>query len=183
MYGRGIKRNGARRALLVRVAFPGRVWFFPGRRFRTPSDVTGRILPGVMEVMPGETPTRILLVDDDPYFLRVLSRILTDENFHVRTASNASEAEQTLRECSFDVVISDLRLPDGDGVSILESLRRAGSSVPVVILTAYGEVDSYLAAMNAGAVEYLNKPVKSEELLGVVRNCLRPRTTAQKARR
>jgi two-component system response regulator HydG len=120
---------------------------------------------------------------DDPYFLRVLNRILTDENFQVTMASKAVEAEQALHESSFDVVISDLRLPDGDGVSILESLRRAGSSVPVVILTAYGEVDSYLAAMNAGAVEYLNKPVKSEELLGVVRNCVRPRATAQKARR
>lgn len=133
--------------------------------------------------MPAETPTRILIVDDDPYFLRVLSRILTDEKFQVTTASRAAEAEQTLRHSTFDVVISDLRLPDGDGLSILESLRRAGSSVPVVILTAYGEVDSYLAAMNAGAVEYLNKPVRSEELLGVVRNCLRSRVTAQKARR
>jgi two-component system response regulator HydG len=136
-----------------------------------------------MDIMSGETPTRILLVDDDPYFLRVLNRILTDENFQVTMASKAVEAEQALHESSFDVVISDLRLPDGDGVSILESLRRAGSSVPVVILTAYGEVDSYLAAMNAGAVEYLNKPVKSEELLGVVRNCVRPRAAAQKARR
>jgi DNA-binding response OmpR family regulator len=133
--------------------------------------------------MLGETPARILIVDDDPYFLRVLSRILTDEKFQVTTASKAAEAEQTLREGSFDVVISDLRLPDGDGLSVLESLRRAGSSVPVVILTAYGEVDSYLAAMNAGAVEYLNKPVRSEELLGVVRSCLRSRAAAPRARR
>lgn len=131
--------------------------------------------------MPGEITTRILIVDDDPYFLRVLSRILTDEKYHVTTASRAAEAEQTLREGSFDVVISDLRLPDGDGLSILEGLRRAGRSVPVVILTAYGEVDSYLAAMNAGAVEYLNKPVRSEELLGVVRNCLRSRTPLRRA--
>ncbi len=131
--------------------------------------------------MPGEITTRILIVDDDPYFLRVLSRILTDEKYHVTTASRAAEAEQILREGSVDVVISDLRLPDGDGLSILEGLRRAGRSVPVVILTAYGEVDSYLAAMNAGAVEYLNKPVRSEELLGVVRNCLRSRTPLRKA--
>jgi DNA-binding NtrC family response regulator len=133
-----------------------------------------------MVVMPAKNTTRILIVDDDPYFLRVLSRILTDEEYQVTTASCAAEAEQTLREGSFDVVISDLRLPDGDGLSILESLRRAGSSVPVVILTAYGEVDTYLAAMNAGAVEYLNKPVRSEELLGVVRNCLRSRTPLRK---
>jgi two-component system response regulator HydG len=123
--------------------------------------------------MGGEPAGRILIVDDDPYFLRVLSRILSGENFQVRTAEGALEASRILQEVSFDLVISDLRLPDGDGLSLLQEIRAAGSDVPVVILTAYGEVDSYLEAMNAGATEYLNKPVKSEELLAVVRNCLR----------
>jgi DNA-binding NtrC family response regulator len=77
------------------------------------------------------------------------------------------------------LVISDLRLPDGDGLSILQEIRKSGSEIPVVILTAYGEVDSYLEAMNAGATEYLNKPVKSEELIAVVRSCLRPRASAR----
>ncbi len=122
---------------------------------------------------------RILVVDDDPYFLRVLSRILSDQKFQVTTASGAAEATRALRENSFDVVVSDLRLPDGDGLSILEGIRQAGSSVPVVIITAYGEVDSYLAAMNAGAVEYLNKPLKSEELISVIRKCLRSRMPAR----
>jgi len=130
--------------------------------------------------MTGELTGRILIVDDDPYFLRVLSRILTGENFQVKTAEGAGQATQVLKENAFDVVISDLRLPDGDGLSILQEVRKAGREVPVVILTAYGEVDSYLEAMNAGATEYLNKPVKSEELLAVVRNCLRGRPAASK---
>jgi len=130
--------------------------------------------------MGGEPAGRILIVDDDPYFLRVLSRILSGENFQVRTAEGAVEASRILQEDSFDLVISDLRLPDGDGLSLLQEIRAAGSDVPVVILTAYGEVDSYLEAMNAGATEYLNKPVKSDELLAVVRNCLRSsRATAR----
>jgi DNA-binding NtrC family response regulator len=129
--------------------------------------------------MVGEATARILIVDDDPYFLRVLSRILTGENFQVKTAEGAVEAAQILQENSFDLVISDLRLPDGDGLSILQQIRKSGSEIPVVILTAYGEVDSYLEAMNAGATEYLNKPVKSEELLVVVRSCLRPRASAR----
>ena len=127
----------------------------------------------------GGPSARILIVDDDPYFLRVLSRILTGENFQVKTAEGAVEAAQILQENCFDLVISDLRLPDGDGLSILQEIRKAGSEIPVVILTAYGEVDSYLEAMNAGATEYLNKPVKSEELLAVVRSCLRPRASAR----
>jgi DNA-binding NtrC family response regulator len=129
--------------------------------------------------MVGGPSARILIVDDDPYFLRVLSRILTGENFQVKTAEGAIEAAQVLQEDSFDLVISDLRLPDGDGLSILQEIRKSGSEIPVVILTAYGEVDSYLEAMNAGATEYLNKPVKSEELLAVVRSCLRPRASAR----
>lgn len=129
--------------------------------------------------MVGELSARILIVDDDPYFLRVLSRILTGENFQVKTAEGAVAAAQILQEDYFDLVISDLRLPDGDGLSILQEIRKAGSEIPVVILTAYGEVDSYLEAMNAGATEYLNKPVKSEELLAVVRSCLRPRASAR----
>jgi DNA-binding NtrC family response regulator len=122
---------------------------------------------------------RILIVDDDPFFLRVLSRILSGENFKVRTAEGVLEARRVLGEDSFDVVICDLRLPDGDGLGILQEIRRANSEVPVVILTAYGEVDSYLEAMNAGATEYLNKPVKSEELLALVRRCLSRRAAAQ----
>jgi two-component system response regulator HydG len=130
--------------------------------------------------MGGEPAGRILIVDDDPYFLRVLNRILSGENFQVRTDEGALEASRILQEDSFDLVISDLRLPDGDGLSLLQEIRAAGSDVPVVILTAYGEVDSYLEAMNAGATEYLNKPVKSDELLAVVRNCLRSsRATAR----
>jgi two-component system response regulator AtoC len=71
------------------------------------------------------------------------------------------------------LVISDLRMPECDGLNFLESLRGSGNTVPVIILTAYGEVDTYLAAMNAGATEYLNKPIQSDELLKTVRACLR----------
>ena len=131
--------------------------------------------------MASELTGRILIVDDDPYFLRVLSRILSGENFQVTTAEGATQAAQVLKENSFDIVISDLRLPDGDGLSILQQVRKAGLEVPVVILTAYGEVDSYLEAMNAGVTEYLNKPVKSEELIAVVRTCLQARATSPEA--
>ena len=127
--------------------------------------------------MGDDTAGRVLIVDDDPYFLRVLGRILRGENFQVRTAEGAAQAAQALKETSYDVVISDLRLPDGDGLSILQELRQAGCDTPLVILTAYGEVDSYLAAMNAGATEYLNKPVKTEDLVEVIRKCMRSRAT------
>jgi len=120
-----------------------------------------------------EVTGRILVVDDDPHFLRVLARILSGENFPVTSAAGACDALELLKSAQFDLVISDLRMPECDGLNFLESLRGAGNTIPVIILTAYGEVDTYLAAMNAGATEYLNKPIQSDELLKTVRSCLR----------
>jgi two-component system response regulator AtoC len=122
-----------------------------------------------------ELTGRILIVDDDPHFLRVLARILSGENFLVSSAGGACDALELIKSAQFDLVISDLRMPECDGVSFLEALRQKGNNVPVIILTAYGEVDTYLAAMNAGATEYLNKPIHSDELLKIVRSCLRAR--------
>jgi DNA-binding NtrC family response regulator len=78
-----------------------------------------------------------------------------------------------LRSGNFNLIICDLRMPDCDGLNLLQAIRSGGNEIPVIILTAYGEVDTYLEAMNAGATEYLNKPIKSDELIQVVRNCLR----------
>lgn len=120
-----------------------------------------------------EIPGRILIIDDDPHFLRVLQRILSGEKFTVTATSNPCDAVGFLRSNSFDLVICDLRMPDCDGLNVLQAIRSGGNEVPVIILTAYGEVDTYLEAMNAGATEYLNKPIKSDELVQVVRDCLR----------
>jgi DNA-binding NtrC family response regulator len=120
-----------------------------------------------------EISGRILIIDDDPHFLRVLQRILSGEKFVVTATSNPCDAIGLLRSSSFDLIICDLRMPDCDGLNLLQAIRSSGNEIPVVILTAYGEVDTYLEAMNAGATEYLNKPIKSDELIHVVRNCLR----------
>jgi len=130
-----------------------------------------------------ETVTRILLVDDDPHFLRVLSRVLSGENFQVTASAAACEAIEILRTSKFDLIICDLRMPDCDGLSFLQALRQSGSDVPVIILTAYGEVETYLEAMNAGATEYLNKPIDSDQLLTVVRACLRNHQNRRNHRR
>jgi len=120
-----------------------------------------------------EVTGRILIVDDDPHFLRVLARILSGENFLVTSAGGACDALELVKSAQFDLIISDLRMPECDGVSFVAALRQNGNNVPVIILTAYGEVDTYLEAMNAGATEYLNKPIHSDELLRIVRSCLR----------
>ena len=123
--------------------------------------------------MSEETHGRILIIDDDPHFLRVLQRILSGEKFVVTATSNSCDAVDLLRSGNFDLIICDLRMPDCDGLNLLQAIRSAGNEIPVIILTAYGEVDTYLEAMNAGATEYLNKPINTDELVQVVRNCLR----------
>ena len=127
-----------------------------------------------------ELTGRILIVDDDPHFLRVLARILSGENFLVTSAGGAGDALDLARSAQFDLVISDLRMPESDGLKFLEALRQDGNKVPVIILTAYDEVETYLQAMNAGATEYLNKPIHSDELLSAVRSCLRARANHRK---
>ncbi len=128
---------------------------------------------GAGESAGEEISGRILIIDDDPHFLRVLQRILSGEKFVVTATSNPCDAVELLRSSNFNLIICDLRMPDCDGLNLLQAIRGAGNEIPVIILTAYGEVDTYLEAMNAGATEYLNKPIKSDELVQVVRNCLR----------
>ena len=118
---------------------------------------------------------RILLVDDDPHFLHVLARILKTARLQVCCAAGAIEAMRILNERPIDVVVTDMRMPECDGLHLVQQIRAADKKVPVIILTAYDEVDNYLEALNAGANEYLKKPVETEELLQTVRTCLRLR--------
>ncbi len=117
--------------------------------------------------------TRILIVDDDTCFLRVLKRILSGEQYAVTTTSDPSDAVGILRSSTFNLVICDLHMPGCDGLTLLQNIRKEGIDVPLIILTAYGEVETYLEAMNAGAAEYLNKPIKTDEFLETIRSILR----------
>lgn len=136
-----------------------------------------------VETVANTQPGRILIVDDDPHFLRVLSRVLSGENFQVTTSAGACEALEILRSEKFDLIICDLRMPECDGLNFLQGVRKEGNDIPVIILTVYGEVETYLEAMNAGATEYLNKPINSEELLKVVRSCLKSHQSRKNNRR
>ena len=118
----------------------------------------------------------VLIVDDDRFFTKVLKIILTGEMFAVSSASNLKDARELLRQNAFDVILSDLRMADSnDGMALLEELRAQHNSIPFIMLTGYGEVENYMVAMNAGATDYLNKPVQAEELLAVIERSLRRR--------
>ena len=118
-------------------------------------------------------PKRVLVVDDEQNSREGLSKILTKEGYVVHTAENGKKALIEAENNKFDLIITDLRMPEMDGIEVLEKLRKKNKDMGVVIVTAYGEVNSYLKAMNLGAFEYLNKPIHLEELRRVINKALR----------
>ncbi|MEW6721498.1 MAG: sigma-54 dependent transcriptional regulator [Thermodesulfobacteriota bacterium] len=125
---------------------------------------------------------RILVVEDDPGLRFTMTDALEGEGFAVADAGNGAEALRRLREEAFDIVVTDLRLPDGDGMEIL---REAKAKVPpssVVVMTGYGTVESAVAAMKSGAEDYLTKPFPMDALLLLFGKILRVRALEEENR-
>ncbi|MBI5189353.1 MAG: response regulator [Nitrospirae bacterium] len=117
----------------------------------------------------------ILVVDDEEHAREGLSKILTREGYEVETAANGREAIDLIKRQNFDLVITDMRMPLVDGFEVLREIKKMDDSVGVIMITAYGEVESYLEAMNLGAFEYINKPVRVNELKRVITKVLEDR--------
>ena len=116
---------------------------------------------------------KILIVEDDLVFARALKNWLEKENFQVEYATNAARARRMLSDNEdADLILSDMRLPDGDGVEILEWLNKRDSRIPFVVMTQYAEVQSAVKAMKLGAVDYLPKPFMPETLYTVINGLL-----------
>lgn len=111
---------------------------------------------------------RILVVDDEENTRIALTRLLSREGYDVQTAANGLEALNTLRRSSADLIITDLNMPEMNGLAFLRELNREYPTSNVIMITAFGEVESYLEALNLGAFEYLNKPLRLEELRKVM---------------
>jgi two-component system, NtrC family, response regulator HydG len=106
----------------------------------------------------------VLLVDDDRHALRALKALLEGEGFRVRTAHGGRAALDELTEAPPDVLVTDLHMPEVDGLEVLRRAKAIDDDLPAIMMTALGEVDSAIAAMKAGALHYLQKPVRIEEL-------------------
>lgn len=115
-----------------------------------------------------KNPKHILLVDDEENARIALSRILAREGYIVDTVSNGFEALNHLREHDVNLIVTDINMPEMDGISFLRELNRCFPGSNVIMMTAYGGVESYIEAINLGAFEYINKPVKVEELKSIM---------------
>jgi DNA-binding NtrC family response regulator len=115
----------------------------------------------------------ILLVDDEPDILKSLGEVLHQLGYTVIERSDAGSALEKLREGGrVDLVITDYRMPVMDGLEFLNALRVLNPTVPVIMLTAYGAVESYLKSLSLGVFEYVNKPIKAKELGRIVQAAL-----------
>jgi EAL domain-containing protein (putative c-di-GMP-specific phosphodiesterase class I)/CheY-like chemotaxis protein len=125
------------------------------------------VLPTTSHLAPSTQP-RVLLVDDEPALRRALARLLGLSGTHVVTAADGREAIACLKTSSFDVIVSDIRMPEMDGLSLLRAIRTQDLDVPVIFLTGSPTVDSAIEAIEYGAFQYLTKPIDAGKLTAVV---------------
>jgi two-component system NtrC family response regulator len=116
-----------------------------------------------------EKQKNILLVDDDKSILRILTRILQKQGYSVRTAETGREAEEMINSQSFDLALIDVKLPDTDGLDLLQKIQVTKPSMVKIILTGFASMDNGIKALNSGAGAYLVKPVEPTELLKVLK--------------
>ncbi|MSN25045.1 MAG: response regulator [Geobacter sp.] len=116
---------------------------------------------------------RILIVDDEENAREALSKILTHDGYDVYSAANGVEALNFLRGRQVDLIITDINMPEMNGLMFLRELNRSYPESNVIMITAYGEVESYLEAMNLGAFEYINKPIRYDDLKKIINKILK----------
>ncbi len=119
---------------------------------------------------------RILVVDDEDIILEMVAIALTDRGFEPIVCNTGEDALALFRETKPDLVLLDIQLPGKDGIEVCREIR-SESGTPIIMLTANGETDSLVLALEAGADDYIVKPYKSEELTARIRARLRPKAT------
>jgi nitrogen regulation protein NR(I) len=124
----------------------------------------------------GETPlNKILVVDDELNMRLVLQAMLKKEGHEVAAASDGLEALKMLKTGTFDVVVTDLKMPNLDGLGLLDRMIREYPSVPVIIITAHGTVATAVDALKKGAFDYISKPFEQEDLKNIIQKAIRTR--------
>ncbi len=115
--------------------------------------------------------TKILIIDDEAPIRRVLRDILENENYQVDDASTGMEALQHIKEQDFDAIFCDIKMPEMDGIEVLEAIRKE-SDVPVIMLSGHGTIETAVEAIKKGAFDFIPKPPDLNRLLITLRNAL-----------
>lgn len=122
----------------------------------------------------------LLIVEDDSVLQSLLLRLFKQQNFTIDLAINAEKAEKLASDNSYDCIVLDLGLPDKDGLKVCESLRKNGNDTPILILSAYKQVETKIAGLDLGADDYLTKPFDNQELIARVKALIRRKQISNK---
>ena len=125
---------------------------------------------------------KILAVDDQPYMLILLERIIQERTpYLITTTNNPLEVPKILETDQFDLIISDLKMPEMDGLEILDFVNKNKRSEKVIIITAFGDLESAIRAMQGGAFDYITKPFKKEQILHAIDRAMEWQTMVREA--
>src|SRR5690242_6406334 len=124
----------------------------------------------------------ILIIDDEEIIREALDALLGAEGYRVVKAATAAEGMEQLGNQPVDAVLLDLMLPDRNGLEVLDDIRRVDEELPVIMITAYGTIESAVAATKQGAFYYFTKPFKNDEVLAVLRNAAERRRLVRENR-
>ena len=115
----------------------------------------------------------VLIVEDDITFSLMLTTWLGKKGFEVKALSSVSDAKRQIESVSYDLILSDLRLPDGDGIDLLKWVKEKYASLPLIMMTSYAEIQTAVQAIKLGASDYIAKPLNPEELLSKIREVVK----------
>ncbi len=104
----------------------------------------------------------VLVVDDEKNYLVVLEELLLEDGYQVVTAGSGPEAMEIVRNTPVDTVLTDIKMPGMSGIDLLDNLRTLDSDLPVILMTAYAEVDQAVNAMKKGALDHIQKPFDNQ---------------------
>jgi DNA-binding NtrC family response regulator len=127
-------------------------------------------------------PRRVLVVDDEPAMREMLVSLLQEEGIRAHPAASADEAVEISRQTDFDAVVSDIRMPGRDGIALLAELRQTRPETPVILMTAFGSIDSAVDAMRSGAFDYITKPFKRGAVIASLERAFELRALEQENR-
>ena len=118
-------------------------------------------------------PERILVVDDEPNMLRLLKTILMDKTgYEVTTTNNPLEVSKLLQEGHYDLVVTDLKMPLVDGIDLIGIVKNIDASMPIIVITAYGTIETAEEAIQKGAYDFITKPFRKETILITIKRAL-----------
>ena len=115
-----------------------------------------------------EEKKKILIVDDDEDIVTIISKMLQGEEWDVKAVYNGVEALEKVSSFKPDIILLDIMMPEMSGIEVLKKIKKSNPDTRIIMITAFGDIETYLDSMEFGAFEYINKPFETQELLQMI---------------